>query len=122
MYSEFMGKNYERKIRAKFKLNSTVLPNEMINAQLNIGTMGQIIGAKLEDLETKGIYIDNSKKQKLVEDMAIHALCMVLCGPLKSRTSVDPLNEKENQKKWKQRQLNYSKKVNDRYLELRMMG
>jgi hypothetical protein len=117
MYSEFLGQGYHDAIRKMLVADKDLLPDSVIDADLNIGAMKAIIGKSLspEDIA------DESKFNQLVS-AARYYLCGVLCLALKSRTSAPPFNIPKYKKNWDKKRKNYMTKGNQIILGLRSHG
>lgn len=54
MYKEYLGEGYHDKVRKMLTLNEEVLPNSVIDADLNIGGMKQLLSPALEKMNIHG--------------------------------------------------------------------
>lgn len=105
MYEEYLGEGYHDKIRKMLTLPDEVLPNRIIDADLNIGGMKHLLSPIYETVNVK-------KYQDTVERIAVYYLCGILCMAMKSRTSAPPFNKKKYQKNWDKKRINYMTKGN----------
>lgn len=114
MYSEFLGQGYHNKIRKMLVLDNDILPDSVIDADVNIGAMKQIIGNSL----TEDNITDEAKLNQMTT-AAMYYLCGVLCMAMKSRTSVPPFNIPKYQKNWDKKRKGYMERGNRIVLGLR---
>ncbi len=112
MYEEYLGEGYHEKIRKMVCLPEEVLPNRIIDADLNIGGMKRLLSPALEKMQIHGKLIDNEVKFNQLSQVALYYLCGILCMAMKSRTSVPPYNLKKYQKNWDKKQKKYMQKGN----------
>ena len=112
MYEEYLGEGYHAKIRKMLTLNEEVLPDRIIDADLNIGGMKQLISPALEKMQIHGKVINTEEKFNQLSNAAIYYLCGILCTAMESRTSAPPFNVKKYQKRWDKKRKNYMQKGN----------
>ncbi len=112
MYEEYLGKDYHNKVRKMLTLNEEVLPDRIIDADLNIGGMKQLISPALEKMQIHGKVINTEEKFNQLPNVAIYYLCGILCMAMKSRTSAPPFNVKKYQKNWDKKRKGYMQKGN----------
>lgn len=112
MYEEYLGEGYHAKIRKMLTLNEEVLPDRIIDADLNIGGMKQLISPALEKMQIHGKVINTEEKFNQLSNAAIYYLCGILCMAMKSRTSAPPFNVKKYQKRWDKKRKGYMQKGN----------
>lgn len=112
MYEEYLGKGYHEKVRKMLTLPEDVLPNSVIDADLNIGGMKQLLSPALEKMIANGKVINSEEKFNQLSNVAIYYLCGILCIAMKSRTSTPPFNKKKYQKRWDKKRKNYMQKGN----------
>lgn len=112
MYEEYLGEGYHDKIRKMLTLNDEVLPNSVIDADLNIGGMKQLLSPALQKMQIHGKKIDTEEKFNQLSNVALYYLCGILCMAMKSRTSAPPFNLKKYQKNWDKKRKNYMQKGN----------
>lgn len=122
MYEEYLGEGYHDKIRKMLTLPEEVLPNRIIDADLNIGAMKRFILPFLEKMQMHGKKIDTEEKFNPISQAALYYLCGILCVAMKSRTSATPFNIKKYQKNWDKKQKKYIEKGNLILLRLIQMG
>lgn len=112
MYEEYLGKGYHAKIRKMLTCNEELLPNRIIDADLNIGGMKQLLSPALEKMNMFGNKIDSEEKFNQLSQVALYYLCGILCMAMKSRTSAPPFDLKKYQKRWDKKQKGYMQKGN----------
>lgn len=122
MYEEYLGEGYHDKIRKMLTLPEEVLPNSVIDADLNIGAMKQLLSPALEKMKVHGKRINSEEKFNQLSQVALYYLCGILCVAMKSRTSATPFNIKKYQKNWDKKQKKYIEKGNLILLRLIQMG
>lgn len=122
MYEEYLGEGYHDKIRKMLTLPEEVLPNSVIDADLNIGAMKQLLSPALEKMKILGKRINSEEKFNQLSQVALYYLCGILCVAMKSRTSAPPFNIKKYQKNWDKKQKKYIEKGNMILLRLIQMG
>ena len=82
MITDYLEPNYHDSIRKFLGADEFLLPNQIIDAELNIGAAGIILEGVLESC--KPINSD-ARKEKVSRASKLY-LCAVLCTMLKSRT------------------------------------
>lgn len=112
MHEQYLGKGYHDKIRKMLTCNEELLPNRIIDADLNIGGMKQLLSPALEKMNMFGNKIDSEEKFNQLSQVALYYLCGILCMAMKSRTSAPPFDLKKYQKRWDKKQKGYMKKGN----------
>lgn len=112
MYEEYLGEGYHDRIRKMLTLPEEVLPNSVIDADLNIGGMKQLLSTALEKMKIHGKRIDSEAKFNQLSQVALYYLCGIFCMAMKSRTSAPPFNIKKYQKNWDKKQKGYMQKGN----------
>lgn len=112
MYKEYMGEGYHEKIRKMLTVDEKLLPNRIIDADVNIGAMKRLIAPAVEKMQAKGKYVDTKEKFKQLSDAALYYLCGILCMAMKSRTSSAPFNIPKYKKKWDKKKNKYMQKGN----------
>lgn len=112
MYEEYLGKGYHAKIRKMLTCDKELLPNRIIDADLNIGGMKQLLSPALEKMNMLGNKINSEERFNQLSQVASYYLCGILCMAMKSRTSVPPFNLKKYQKRWDKKQKGYMQKGN----------
>lgn len=117
MYEEYLGEGYHEKIRKMLTCDETLLPDKIIDADLNIGGMKKLIAPAIEKMQMFGKTVDTEEKFKLLSDAALYYLCGILCMAMKSRTSSPPFNLPKYKKRWDKKREGYMQKGNA-YLKL----
>lgn len=112
MYEEYLGKGYHDKIRKMLTLPEEVLPNSVIDADLNIGGMKQLLSPALDKMRIHGKKIDSEEKYNQLANVGIYYLCGILCMAMKSRTSAPPFNIPKYKKNWDKKRKGYMEKGN----------
>lgn len=122
MYKEYLGEGYHAKLRQMLTANETLLPNRIIDADLNIGGMKQLVAPTLERMSMTGNKINDEKKWNQLSSAALYYLAGILCMAMKSRTSAPPFNIPKYKKPWDKKQAGYMQKANLLMEGLRQMG
>jgi len=122
MYKEFLGEGYHEKIRKMLTADEALLPDRIIDADLNIGAMKKLIAPALEKMKMFGKTVDNEQKYNQLTSIAIYYLCGVLCVAMKSRTSAPPYDVLRYKKKWDKKREGYMQKGNLLLKGLMQMG
>jgi len=112
MYEEYLGKDYHERIRKMLTLDEKVLPDSIIDADINIGGMKQLLSPALEKMIVNGKVVSSEKEFNQLSNAAVYYLCGILCMAMKSRTSVPPFDKKKYQKNWDKKQKKYIEKGN----------
>lgn len=112
MHEEYLGREYQDKIRKMLTCNEELLPNRIIDADGNIGAMKMLITPAIEKMQLSGKRIDTEEKFNQLSRVAIYYLCGILCMAMKSRTSAPPFDLKKYQKRWDKKQKGYMEKGN----------
>jgi hypothetical protein len=112
MYKEYLGEGYHEKIRKMLTCDDALLPNSIIDADLNIGGMKKLIAPAIEKMQLFGKEVDTEEKFKMLSDAALYFLCGVLCMAMKSRTSSPPFNLPKYKKRWDKKKDGYMQKGN----------
>jgi hypothetical protein len=110
MYEEYLGEGYHERVRKMLTADEKLLPNSIIDAELNIGTMKALTNQALNRFKHKKPQIDTEEKLDLLKEISIYYLCAVLCVAMKSRTSVKPFNLKKYDKNWGKKRERYAQK------------
>ena len=121
-YSEYMGEGYYMKVRKKLTVDAELLPDSMIDADINIGAMKELVAAGIESMKSVGKSVDDEKKYGILQDMALNYLCGVLCLALKSRTSVPPFNVEKYKRNWDKKSEKFMRYGNSQMMGLIRMG
>ncbi len=122
LYEDYLGKGYHNKLRQMLTVDETLLPNRIIDADLNIGGMKRLIAPTLEKMSMMGNKVDNGKKFNQLSSAAQYYLAGILCMAMKSRTSAPPFNIPKYKKPWDKKQAGYMQKANLLMEGLRRMG
>ncbi len=118
MYEEYLGEGYHDKVRKMLSVDDTLLPNNIIDADINIGAMKLLISPSLETMREEGKTINSEDKYKKLVDVALHYLCGVLCIALKSRTLHEPFNVPKYKHNWDEECGKFVNYANLKMLEL----
>jgi hypothetical protein len=122
MYEEYLGPGYYNRIRKMLTADDTLLPDSIIDADLNIGGMKKLIAPAIEKMQMFGKEVDTEEKFKLLSDAALYYLCGILCMAMKSRTSSPPFNLPKYKKRWDKKKDGYMQKGNQYMQGLMRMG
>ncbi len=112
MYEEFLGEGYHQKIRTMLTADESLLPDRIIDAPLNIGTMKRLISPAIERMGFFGKKVDDEEKYNQLKKIANYYLCGILCLAMKSRTSAPPYNVPRYKKNWDKKRDGYMQKGN----------
>lgn len=122
LYEDYLGRGYHNKLRQMLTVDETLLPNRIIDADLNIGGMKRLIATALDKMNMIGNRVDNEKKFNQLSSAALYYLAGILCMAMKSRTSAPPFNIPKYKKPWDKKQAGYMQKANLLMEGLRRMG
>lgn len=122
MYKEYLGEGYHEEIRKMMTTDETLLPDRIIDADLNIGAMKRFIAPAIDRMEMLGNRVDNEQKFSQLSNAAVYYLCGVLCVAMKSRTSTPPFNIPRYKKRWDKKRDGYMQKGNTLMKGLMQMG
>lgn len=86
LIKDYLGENYHEEIREILKADEALLPDRIIDAEINIGAANMILKGMLESC----VAINSNRRRERVSRAAKLYLCGVLCLPLNSRTKVEP--------------------------------
>lgn len=86
LIKEYLRENYHDEIRDILKADDVLLPDRIIDAELNISAANIILEGMLESC----VAINSEKRKERVSRAAKLFLCGVLCLALNSRTKVEP--------------------------------
>lgn len=98
MYSEYLGVNYHDTIRSMLKAKRDILPDAVIDSELNIGAMRMILNDSLFVPLATGRIEMNEANFATVRNAALHTLAGILCASLDSKTRVPEF--KEHRRNW----------------------
>jgi hypothetical protein len=113
MYEEYLGNGYHDEVRKRLTCNNELLPNSIIDADVNIGAMKALMQQAFNKFNYKNQKIDSEEKLTLVKNIAINYLCAILCVAMRSRTSAKPFNLEKYKKDWGKKREKYVTKGND---------
>ncbi len=122
LYSEYLGDGYHEKLRKMLTADEVLLPDRIIDADLNIGGMKSLISPTLEKMNALGKKIDSEARFNQLQSAALNYLAGILCMALKSRTSAPPYNVPKYKKPWDKKQAGYMQKANNLMMGLMRMG
>lgn len=122
LYSEYLGVGYHAKLRHMLTADEALLPNRIIDADLNIGGMKRLVAPALERMSMTGNRINDERKWNQLSSAALYYLAGILCMAMKSRTSAPPFNIPKHKKPWDKKQAGYMQKANLLMEGLRRMG
>ena len=122
LYKEYLGEGYHKKVRKKLTVDDKLLPNSIIDADLNINAMKELISPAIETMQFLGKSIDDEKKYKHLQDTSLNYLCGVLCLALKSRTSSPPFDTDEYKRNWDKKRDKFMTYGNSQLIGLMQMG
>ena len=111
MYEEFLGNGYTEKIRHMLTADKNLLPDRIINAQVNIGTAKGLVLSFAERHNSLGL-IQTEEEYKKLQDATIYYLAGIICTAMRSRTSSPPFNTKKYNKAWDKKREKYMAKGN----------
>lgn len=112
MHEEYLGPDYHNRIRKMLTVDETILPDRIIDADLNIGAMKRLLSPAIEKMMISGKNVDSEAKFNQLSNAALYYLCGILCVAMKSRTSAPPFNVPKYQKRWDKKQKKYMEKGN----------
>lgn len=125
MFSQFLGKDYHKRIRGELKADEFLLPDNIIDAQLNIGATIRMMNAVFEKYGIDANnpaeidkVIDTVEKREKIEDIAFNFHCGVLCVMLHSRTKSKPFNATKYKKRWYNKRETFMNYANRSMMEL----
>jgi hypothetical protein len=122
MYSEYLGKDYIKKIRQMIGSDEILLPDSIVNASANIGAMKLLVAPALETMQKFGKFVNDEKKYTQLNDAALNYLCGILCMALKSRTSSPPYDLPEHKRNWDKKREKFMRYGNSQLMGLMRMG
>lgn len=112
MYKEYLGPDYYNRIRKMLTCDDTLLPDRIIDADLNIGGMKKLIAPAIEKMQMFGKEVDSEEKFNQLSNAALYYQCGILCMAMKSRTSAPPFNLPKYKKRWDKKREGYMQKGN----------
>lgn len=110
MHERYLGKGYHEEIRKMLGADEEILPNRVIDADLNIGAMKMIVGNKLllARISSEEGFLKLQKASKYI-------LAGILCTAMMSR-------DKKRRKKWIKKRIKILNKGNAMLRDLVNMG
>lgn len=112
MLKAYLGESYHDEIRKILKADEALLPDRIIDADINICSADMVLSGMLESC----VPIVGEKRRQAVEKAAGWYLCGVLCVALESRTRVAPFLE--YRKDWRRVGDRCVEKANKKMLKL----
>ncbi len=112
MYEEFLGSDYYNKVRKMLTANEDLLPNRIIDADLNIGGMKKLLAPALDKMTSRGQEVNTEEQYSILQEAGLNYLCGILCVALKSRTSSPPYNLPKYKKNWDKKKNKFMQKGN----------
>lgn len=122
IYADYLGAGYHKKLRSMLTADETLLPDRIIDADLNIGAMKRLIAPALEKMQMFGNKVDDEKKFNQLSAAALYYLAGILCIAMKSRTSASPFNLPKYKKRWDKKREGYMEKANNLMMGFGRMG
>lgn len=122
MYEEYLGEGYHEKVRKMLTADDKLLPNSIIDADVNIGAMKRLVAPAIETMQRFGRFVDDKKKYDQLQVAALNCLCGILCFALKSRTSSPPYDIPEYKRNWDKKRDKFMRYANSQMLQLVKMG
>jgi len=120
-YEEYLGLGYRDKVRKMLTVDKVLLPDRIIDADLNIGAMKMLIAPVVEEMQKFGKFVNTEKKYKQLNDAALNYLAGVLCMALKSRTSASPFDTQEYKRNWDKKREKFMRYGNAQLMGLMQM-
>lgn len=112
MYNEYLGPDYHNRIRKMLTADESLLPDRLIDADLNINGMKKLIAPAIEKMQMFSKEVDTEEKFKQLSNAALYYQCGILCMAMKSRTSAPPFNISKYKKRWDKKREGYMQKGN----------
>jgi len=112
MYKEYLGEGYHDKVRRMLTANAELLPNRIIDADLNIGSMKRLLAPALDKMTSHGKQIRTEEQFAKLQEVALNYLCGIICIALKSRTAKPPYNLAKYKKNWDKKRNKFMQKGN----------
>lgn len=122
LYTEYLGKDYHKKIRDMLTCDEVLLPSSMIDADANIGAMKKLVSPVVEEMQRYGKFVNTDKKYLQLQCAALNYLCGIICVALKSRTSAPPFDSPEYKRNWDKKRDKFMRYANSQMLGLMQMG
>lgn len=122
LYAEYLGKGYHGKIRKKIGVDNVLLPDSIIDADINIGAMKQLVAPAIETMQASGRFIRTEKQYTQLQEAALDIICAILCMALKSRTSAPPYDGPEYKRNWDKKREKFIRYGNSQMMGLMKMG
>jgi hypothetical protein len=112
MYEEYLGQGYYDKVRKMLTANEELLPDRIIDADLNIGGMKKLLAPALDKMIARGKEINSEEQYSVLQEAGLNYLCGILCLALKSRTAKPPYNLQKYKKNWDKKKNKFMQKGN----------
>lgn len=112
MYKEYLGEGYHDKVRKMLTANEELLPNRIIDADLNIGGMKNLLTPALDKMIARGKEINSEEQFSVLQEAGLNYLCGIIAMALKSRTSSPPYNLQKYKKNWDKKKNKFMQKGN----------
>jgi hypothetical protein len=122
MYKEYLGEGYHEKVRKAITADEKLLPDSIIDADINIGAMKKLVAPVVEEMQRFGKLVDDKKKYEQLQGAALNYLCGILCMALKSRTSSPPYDIPEYKRNWDKKRDKFMRYANSQMIGLMRMG
>ncbi len=100
MYEEYLGFGYHEKVRDMLSVDENLLPDSIIDSDINIGAMKILSSPLADDIIKKKDIVNLEEEYSKLVDVALHYLCGVLCIALKSRTANGQFNDPKYMRDW----------------------
>lgn len=112
MYEEYLGQDYYNKVRKMLTANVELLPDRIIDADLNIGGMKKLLAPALDKMIARGKEVNTEEQYSVLQEAGLNYLCGILCLALKSRTSAPPYSLAKYKKNWDKKKNKFMQKGN----------
>lgn len=112
MYKEYLGQDYHAKVRKMLTANEELLPNRIIDADLNIGGMKKLLAPALDKMTSHGKQIQTEEQYSILQEAGLNYLCGIIAMALKSRTAKPPYNLQKYKKNWDKKRNKFMQKGN----------
>ncbi|MDD5486700.1 MAG: hypothetical protein PHW65_04020 [Dehalococcoidales bacterium] len=122
MYEEYLGEGYHETARLILGADQDLLPNSIVDADLNISAMKMMMAAFFEQKPMTVMSKITEAQDKLITKAALYYLAAVLCVALKSRTAVPPFNTFRYKKDWEKKRKKCADKGNKLLMRVLLMG
>jgi len=112
MYEEYLGQGYYDKVRKMLTANAELLPDRIIDADLNIGGMKNLLAPALDKMIARGKEINTEEQYAVLQEAGLNYLCGIIAMALKSRTAKPPYNLAKYKKNWDKKKNKFMQKGN----------